>query len=171
MRIGRKPAARFQLAPEIFQLLRRNAPFEKRPRVHSRRRVALKINRVAFEIVGPRAKEMIESHFIQRGRRGVRRNVPADVVLHAVRAHHHGQRVPANQALDAPLEFLISREKRLEPQRYRVRVRRVRRKRQIDPGNRGVRAQPLQNFRSHFRSARIEHRVQRLQPLLNLRGI
>ncbi len=119
----------------------------------------LKINRVAFELVRTRAEKMVESDFIQRGRRSVRRNVSADVVLHAVRAHDHGQRIPANQTLDASLEFLIAREKRLEPRGNRIRVRRVRGKRKIDARNGSVRAQPLQNFRRDFRPARFQHGV------------
>ncbi len=53
---------------------------------------------------------MIEADFKQRRGGSVRGNVAADAVVHAVGANHHGQRVPANQALDAALDFLIAGE-------------------------------------------------------------
>src|SRR5579863_146932 len=95
--------------------------------------------------------------------------MPANVVLHAVRAHYHREGVPADQTLDPPLQFLIAREERLEPRGNRVRVRRIRGKWQIDAGYGGVRAEPLQYLSRHFRPARLQHGVQRLQPFLNLR--
>src|SRR6266851_4927973 len=76
-----------------------------------------------------RAKEMIEADFVKRGGGGVGGDVAADVVLHAIGAHHHGQRIPANQALDAAFEFLIAGEKRLQAVGNGVGVRRIGRKR------------------------------------------
>ena len=114
VRIRGKPAARLQFAPKIFQLLRRK-PCLPETRAHkfpARRAPGNKPCRLRI----PReraAKKMIEPHFIKRRRRSVRRNVPADVVLHAVRAHHHRQRVPADQALDPPLQLLIPGKQRL----------------------------------------------------------
>ena len=94
--------------------------------------------------------------------------MPADIVLDAICAHHHGQGVPANQAFDASLEFLIAGKKRLQTRRKRVRVRRVRAERQVDAVDRRVRAKPFENFRSHFRAAGFENGIERFQPLLNL---
>ena len=168
MRIRRQPAAGFQFAPEVFQLVRADAPFDKRARINSRRSVALKINRVALEFFGAPAEKMVKTDFVQRRCRGISRNMSADVVLNAVRAHHHGQRVPANQALDAALEFLVSRKQRLQARRNAVGIRRVRAKRQVNSAHRGVRAQPFEDFRGHFRPAGFQHGIQRLQPLLNL---
>src|SRR5260370_702160 len=70
-------------------------------------------------------KERFEAGSVNGGGGAARGDVPADVVLHAIGAHHHGQRVPANQALDAALEFLIAGEKRLESSGNGVGVRRV----------------------------------------------
>src|SRR5579859_722487 len=111
---------------------------------------------------------MVEADFIERSRRSKSRNVAADIVLFAIRAHHHRQCVPANQRLDPPLQFLVAWEKRLQPQRNRIRVRRICRKRQINSIHRRVRAQPFQNLTRHIRTARLQHGVQRLKPLLNL---
>src|SRR5258706_15648951 len=58
----------FQLSAEIFQLLRAESTFQKRPSVHPGRGVPLKINRVAFEFLAARAEEMVEPHFIKRRR-------------------------------------------------------------------------------------------------------
>src|SRR5258707_11397850 len=108
MRIGGQASARLQLATEILQLLSADSSFHERARIDSRRRVSLKINRVAFELGCPRAEEMIESDFVQRGRGCVSRNMSANVVFFAIRAHHHRQGVPADQRLNAALQLLIA---------------------------------------------------------------
>ena len=114
MRIGGKAAAGLQFTAKIFELLFGEAAFQKCARIDSGRGVALKIDDVAFELRRARAEEMVEADFVQRGGRGVGGNVAADVVLFAIRAHDHGDRIPANEALDAPLEFLIAGEIRLQ---------------------------------------------------------
>ena len=95
------------------------------------------------------------------------RDVAADVVLDAIGAYDHGERVPANQALDAALEFLIAGEKRLKAGGNGVGVGRVRGERNIDAGNGGVGAQPLENLGGYFGAAGFEHGVERLEPLLH----
>ncbi len=162
MRIGRKSAAGFQFAAKVFQLLRAEAPFQIRASVHSGRRVPLKINRVAFEFLAARAEEMVEAHFVERGRRSIRGNVTADVVLHAVRAHHHGQRVPADKALDAALQFLVAGKKGLQAHGNRICIWGICAERQVDAVNRGVRPEPLEDFRGHLRSAGLQDGIQRL---------
>ena len=53
--------------------------FEKRPGVHAGRGVALEINLVAVvAALAAAAEEVVEADFVQLGRRGERRNVPAD---------------------------------------------------------------------------------------------
>src|SRR6266581_1754108 len=168
VRIRRKPAAGLQLAAKVFELLRAEAALQKRASVNAGRGVALKINRVAFEFIRTRAEEMVETHLVKRGRGSVGRNVPADIMLHAIGANDHGERIPANQAFDAPLEFLISGEKRLEARRNGVRVRRVRAERQVDAADRGVDAESLQDFRGNLRSAGFQNGIQGLKPFLNL---
>ena len=68
MRVGRKSAAGLRLTTKVFQLLRADAAFQEGARVHPRRSVPLKINRVAFEFFGARAEEMVETHFVECGR-------------------------------------------------------------------------------------------------------
>src|SRR5690242_21351758 len=108
--------------------------------------MTLKINRVALKFLSASAEKMVEAHLVQRCRRGVRGNMSADVVLDAVRPHHHGQRVPANQALDAPLKLLVSRKQRLQSYGNAIGIRRVRAKRQVDAVDGGMSAQPLKNL-------------------------
>ena len=72
-----------------------------------------------------RAEEMVKADLEQCGLRRVSGNVAADVVLDAIRAHHHGQRVPADDALDAPLNFLVAGEGWLPVIRNGVDVGRV----------------------------------------------
>ena len=108
VRIGRQAAAFPEFAAEILQLLCGKAAFEKRAGIDAGRSMPLQINRVAFELFGAPAKEMVEADFKQRGRGGICGNVPADAVVHAVGANHHGQSVPADQALDPALDFLIA---------------------------------------------------------------
>src|ERR1700687_4708101 len=111
---------------------------------------------------------MVETHFIKRSRRSIRGDVTADVVLDAVRAHYHGQRVPADQTLDAALEFLVAGKKGLQARGNRVRVRSMAADRQIEAVDRSVGAEPLQDFRGHLRSAGFQNGIQRLKPFLNL---
>src|SRR6266851_4450429 len=129
--------------------------------------MALKIDGVAFELLGARAEEMIEAHFVERCRRSISGNVAADVVLDAVRAYHHGQGVPADEALDTALEFLVAGEKRFEARWNRVGVRSVRGKRKVNAVNGGMRAQAFENFRSDFRTTGFQNGIQRFKPFLN----
>ena len=108
--------------------------------------MALEVDGVAFEIFAAGAEEMVEADFIKSGGGGVRGDVAADVVLDAIGADDHGQRVPANQALDAALELLIAGEQRLEAGGNRVDVRSVGGERQVDATDFGVGAQALENF-------------------------
>src|SRR5258708_12620468 len=96
----------------------------------------LKINRVALELLGARPKKMVEAHFVERCRRSISGNVAADVVLDAVRAYHHGQGVPADEALNAALQFLATGEKWLEPSINGVPIPLLPRQRHLTPPDR-----------------------------------
>ena len=124
MRIRRQPAAFGEFLPEILQMLLVQPAFEKRPRIHARRGVALKINEVAGKIFRAPAEEMVERHLVKRRRRGERRDVAADV-RGGVGLDHHRHRVPADDALDAALDVAVARKWRLLLRRNRVDVRRV----------------------------------------------
>src|SRR5260221_11619437 len=144
MRRGRQPAALPKFTPEVFQLLHGKAAFEKRAGVDSRRSMSLQVNRVALELVGASAKEMVEADFKQRRGGCVRRNVAANAVVNAVGANHHGQSVPPNQALDAAFDFLIAREDGLLFKRYGVEVGSVSGEGEGDAAGLGMSAEAVQ---------------------------
>ena len=54
------------------------------------------------------AEEVIEADLVERRRRREGRDVAADAVRLAVGAHHHRHRIPADEALDPPLDFLAA---------------------------------------------------------------
>ena len=135
MRIRRQPAALGEFLPEILQMSLVQPAFEKRPRIHARRGVALEINHVAGKILRAPAEKMVERHFVKRRRRGVGRDVPADV-RGGIGLDHHRHRVPADVALDAALDLAVAGKRRLLLRRNGVDVRRVEAARQ--PGLRGA---------------------------------
>ena len=143
MRIGGQPTAGLQFAPEVLQFFLRDAAFEKRARVNAGRRVSLEVDDIAIALLGLGVQEMIESDFVERGGGGERRDVAADAFLNLVGADHHGQRVPAHQALDTPFHFLASREGGLGLRGNRVLVGRGRRKRKIQARRPVGRAEPI----------------------------
>ena len=145
MRIRRKAAALSQFAAEILQLFGRKAPFQESARVNAGCGVALEVNRIAFKLVVARTEEMIESHFKQRRHRAVGRDMPADAVLFAVGAHHHGQRVPADQAFDPPLDLLVARQRHLLAHVNGVHVRRIRGERDLHTAGERSTSKFLQN--------------------------
>ena len=107
VRIGRQPAARL-LAKQIHARLVQPA-FEEGARVDARRRVALDEDHVAAERVGRRAEEMAEAHFVERGRRRIRRDVAADARMLAG-AQHERHRVPAQVGVQRQLLGDVARE-------------------------------------------------------------
>src|SRR5260370_30283068 len=130
--------------------------------------MALKINRVALELLSARSEEMVEPHFVECCGRSIRGNVAANVVLDAIRAHDHRERVPADQALDAALQFLVAREKRLQAHWNRIRVRSICAERQVDAVDRRMRAQTFENFCCDLGPAGFQDGIERLKPFLNL---
>ena len=93
-----------QLMAEIFQVLGRQAAFEKRPRINARGRMSLKVHAVAGLLAVGGVEEMVEADLEQRRDGCVGGDVAADAVIELVLPRHHSHRVPAGQALDAPLE-------------------------------------------------------------------
>ena len=125
MRIRRQAAARRELAPEIVELFFGETAFEERARVDAGRRVSLVIHDVAIAGAAG-SEEMIEADLVQRRRRRERRDMSADAGLVLVRAQHHRDRVPADEALDAALDLLAAGKRHFLLGRQRVDVRRVR---------------------------------------------
>ncbi len=113
VRIRREAAARFQLAPEVFERSRRNASFDERTRVDARRRVSLEEDDVAVVVVALPLEEVVEADFVERGGRRESRDVPTDPLVDLVRLDDHRQRVPAHEALDPALDFAAAGKRRL----------------------------------------------------------
>src|SRR5262245_49022605 len=86
--------------------------------------MALKINLVAVEAaLAAAAEEVVEADLVEVGGRGESGNVPADAGEIAIGASDHGQRVPADEALDAALQLALAGVTWLPLVRNRVDVR------------------------------------------------
>src|SRR5579872_4536741 len=101
---------------------------------------------------------MVEANFVERGGRRIGRDMAADVMFDAVRAYDHSDRIPANQTLDAALEFLIAGKWRFETRRNRVHVGGVGGEWQVQPGNLRVSAEAFEDFDRDFGAAGLEDR-------------
>ena len=86
---------RHKFLPVVAQRILAQAPLEKRPRVHARRRVRLEVHQIPAMRRTARVKEMLKPDLEQIGRRRVARDVPTEFAVRGVCAHHHRQRVPA----------------------------------------------------------------------------
>ena len=107
----------------MVELRLRKTPFQKGPGVDTRGGVSLKVNLVPRAAVILAAEEVVKTHFVQRGRRSVGGDVSSNTVVDHVGPGYHDRRVPANQAADALLDPLISREQGLFFRRDRIDVR------------------------------------------------
>ena len=171
VRVGREAAAVLQLAAEVLELLRREAPFEERARVDPGRRVPLEVDDVAVVVVALALEEVIEADLVERCGRRISGDVAADAVLGLVGLHHHGERVPADEALDAPLDLAAAGERRLVVGGNRVDVGCVGGERQLDAVAARVVAQLAQQLADPDRAARLDHVVERLEPLARFEGL
>ena len=165
MRVGRETAAGSQLAAEISEMLLVDPPFEIGARVNAGGRMALEEDDVAVAFAVAAAEEMIERDFVERRRRGIGRNVPADAVFLLVCADDHGQRIPPHEALDAPLDVRDAGHRHLLVRRNRVDVRRIGGKRQLDAVLTGMDGQFAQQLGDFDRTAALEHIIKRVEPL------
>src|SRR6185437_9563952 len=86
-------------------------PLEERARVDAGRRVALEEDLVPGLPVVLAAEEVVEPHFVQRGRRRVRRDMPADArTAGAIRPGHHDRGIPPYIGANAALDVLVAGE-------------------------------------------------------------
>ena len=104
MRIGGKAGMLAQFVAEVFQMLLVQTAFQIRARVLAGRGVTLEVDKIPRLIAVPCVEEMVVAHFGQRGERRVGGDMAADAAVVLVGAHHHGHGVPADQALDPPLD-------------------------------------------------------------------
>ena len=134
MRIRRQAARaarrRGQLLAIVGEVVGAEPAFEKGARIDARRRVRLEEDQVAELLAGSGrpsltrvAEEMVEADLEEIGRRGIARDVAAELgraaALDAVRAHHHRQRVPAHQRREALLHRQVAGKRRLRFERDR----------------------------------------------------
>ena len=75
--------------------------------------MALEVDVVADQAVVLALEEVVEAHLVQRRRGGEGGQMAADAVGDLVGPDHHGRRVPAHKAADAPLDLLVAGEERL----------------------------------------------------------
>ena len=102
-----------QLAAEVFQLMLVEAPFEKGAGVDAGGGVPLEVYLVAGMAVAGGAEKVVVADLVEGGRRGVGRDVAAEVGVVVIGAHDHGHGVPAHDALDPPLDLAAARIGRL----------------------------------------------------------
>ena len=108
---------------------------------------------------------MVEADFVQRRRRGERRDMSADAGLFLVCAQHHRDRVPADEALDAALDLLAAGERHFLIGRQRVDIRRVRGERKPDAATARVLAELQRATARPRRAIGLKDVVERIQPL------
>ncbi len=120
VRVRRQSA--FDLTPEPLELLLAQATFEERARVDAGRGVTLEEDLVAVAPVALAAEEVIETDFVQRRRRRVRREVATETVEPVVGAVDHDDRVPTDEGTDPAFDVFVAREPRLLLARDRVDV-------------------------------------------------
>src|SRR5712692_1915416 len=171
MRVGRESPVRPQFPAEVFQLLCGKAPFEKRARVDTGRGMALEINRITLELLRPSPEEMVEADFEERGGRSIRGNMAANTVVESIRANHHGQGVPADQAFDPALNLLVAGEHSLFLHGDGVYVRSIRgeRRRGAQPLRAG--AEAVEQNRRRFVALFFQDRIERFNPFLYFLGV
>src|SRR6266436_6340515 len=90
------------------------------------------------------ADEMIQRHFVQGRRRGVRRDMSPDIAIFTVGTYYHRHGVPAHDAFNAPLDFATPRKEGLLVSGDGIDIRRVRGERQLHAGLLGVQLQALE---------------------------
>ena len=117
------------------------------------------------------AEEMIEADLIQRGRRRVRRDVPANALFCLVRPHDHRRRIPSDEALDAALHIGVARHQRVLVGRNRVDVRRVGRERQLDAAFGRVKRQLTKEARDFDGAAALQNIIKGIEPFAGFDGI
>ncbi len=164
MRIGREAAARLQLAAEVPEAIGTDPPFDEGARVNARRRVPLEVDDVAVVVRALALEKVIEADLVERRGRRIGRNVPADPLIQLVGAHDHRQRIPADQALDAPFDLTAARKGRLLRRRNGIDVGGVGGEGQADAVAACMIAQRAQELPDPGRSARLQHVVERLEP-------
>src|SRR5262249_27609698 len=120
----REPFATLDLAAEVGELPLGDPSLEEGPRIDAGCGVTLEEDLVARSLVLA-AEEVVEADFVEAGARGVRGQVAADSPGRLGPLEDHERGVPADDAPDAQLHGLVTRERRLLLGRDRVDVARL----------------------------------------------
>ena len=173
--VGHQPRVRVrrqarppQLAPEALELPGGDAAFQVGAGVDPRRRVTLVVDEVGGLRLGGGPEEVVEPDLVEGRGRGVGRDVPADAVRLAVGAHHHRQRVPADEALQPLLEVAVAGIGGVLLGRDGVDVGRVRGERELHPRVLRPAGQLLQQPPGRGQAVVVDDRVERVEPVAYL---
>ena len=110
-------------------------------------------------------EEVVEADFVEGGGGGESGDVATDSLFHLVGAHDHGERVPADQALDAAFHFLAAGKGRLAVGGNGVFVGRGRGERQLDAGALTLELELLDQASDAFSAAGLQHVFEGFEPL------
>ncbi len=166
VRVGRQAAAGVrELLPEAVELLLGQPALEEGAGVHAGGGVALEEDLVAAARVVLAAEEVVEADLVQARRRGVRRDVTADLDPRALGPVHHDRRVPPDVGTDPALDVLVTGEPRLALRRDRVDVVGAAQARHADLLLAGPLQQAEHEVARPVAPGVVDDGVQRLEPL------
>jgi len=170
MGVGREPLA-IHLLAEVVELLLREPSLEKSAGVDAGCRVALKEDQVPLPFLVGGAEEVVETHVEEGGGGSEAGDVSTQLRGLAVGLHHHGHGVPADEGANAPLHGPVARERRLLARRNGVEVGGGGLEGEVGAGEAGLLDELFEQVMGPFRTLVLQHRFQRLQPLLGFLGI
>src|SRR4051812_8002859 len=108
MRIRGQAGLVAEFVTEMKEAIVVKAPFKVSARIHSRRGMPLKVNKISRLIAVAGVEEVIESNFKQRGQRRIGGDVATDARIFLVLVMYHRHRVPADESLNAPFNVTIA---------------------------------------------------------------
>ena len=160
-----------QLLTEPVEAVLRQPALEIRARVDAGGGVALDVDLVAAARVLLAPEEVVEADLVQRRRRRVARDVPADPDPRPLRPVHRHRRVPADPTTVGALGLLVAREPRLPVGGDGVHVVRAGQRRDTDVSLTGTLQHAQHQVAGALLARLVEHRVERVEPLRGLLGI
>ena len=108
MRIGAQTIAR-NFLPVVVELLLTQAALKISAGIDSRGRVRLVEHQIATELLGTRAKKMIETGLENLSRRSITRDVTAKPPIGFVGADYHREGVPSQNSGQPGFNFQVTR--------------------------------------------------------------